>query len=36
MKIKVFLVLDIDEEENILPVDESIRRVGGVVGELGC
>tara|TARA_E500000305_G_scaffold109798_1_gene115762 strand:- start:10436 stop:10609 length:174 start_codon:yes stop_codon:yes gene_type:complete len=24
MKVKVFLMLDIDEEENILPVDESI------------
>ena len=24
MKVKVFLVLDIDEEENILPIDDGI------------
>ena len=24
MKVKVFLMLDIDEEENILPVDDDI------------
>ena len=35
MKVKVFLVLDIDEEENILPIDDGIEdAVQGILENL--
>ena len=35
MKIKVFLMLDIDEEENILPIDDGIEdAVQGIIENL--
>ena len=35
MKVKVFLVLDIDEEENILPIDDGIEdAVQGIIENL--
>ena len=35
MKVKVFLVLDIDEEENILPIDDGIEdAIQGIIENL--
>ena len=35
MKVKVFLMLDIDEEENILPIDDGIEdAVQGIIENL--
>tara|TARA_B100001989_G_scaffold190052_1_gene139171 strand:- start:721 stop:894 length:174 start_codon:yes stop_codon:yes gene_type:complete len=35
MKVKVFLMLDIDEEENILPIDDGIEdAIQGIIENL--